>query len=74
MDLTDVAHVIGGVLTAVASYVNPTLAIMLFASFIIYELDEGWRLSDAAYKDILEYMIGLYAGFITQSLTPLLIK
>ena len=63
MKPTDIAHVIAGVLTSTASFINPTLATLMFIGFIIYELDEDWHLSDEAYQDILEFLIGLYGGF-----------
>jgi len=28
--------------------------------FIVYEVDEDWHLSDEAFRDILEFTIGLY--------------
>ena len=33
---------------------------MAFLGFMIYELNEDWHLSDQAYKDILDYCVGLY--------------
>jgi len=38
----------------------PLLAALLFASFIVYELSEDWKLSDGAYRDIFFYALGLY--------------
>ena len=70
--LTDVTHVLAGVLTSIASFLNPTLAILTFVGFIIYELDESWHLSDQAFQDILEYLIGLYGGFISLLLSKAL--
>jgi hypothetical protein len=32
--------------------------------FIVYELDEDWKISDYAYKDIREFAIGLAIGEI----------
>ena len=61
--LTSLAHVVAGVLTSVASFLNPTLAVLMFVGFIIYELNEDWHLSDESFQDILEYLIGLYGGF-----------
>jgi hypothetical protein len=60
--LYSVTHFLGGVITGVVSRVNPILAVLMFITFIIYELDEDWHLNDDAYKDILEYMVGLYGS------------
>jgi hypothetical protein len=60
--LYSVAHFFGGIVTGVVSRVNPILAILMFITFIIYELDEDWHLNDNAYKDIFEYMVGLYGS------------
>lgn len=43
----------------------PLASVMLFISFIIYELDEKWTISDEAYKDILEMMIGIVVAVVT---------
>jgi len=32
--------------------------------FILYELDEDWPISDQAFRDIREYLIGLFTGAI----------
>ena len=63
-DITDVMHVLGGILTSAASFKSPLLSTFMFASFIAYELSEYYRLNDQVYKDILEYMVGLYAGYL----------
>jgi len=55
-------HILYGILTALA----PThLAPILAAVFIIYELDEDWHLNDQAYRDLLEYMVGLSIGALS---------
>ncbi len=43
---------------------NSILSILLFITFLVYELDEDWHISDEAYRDILEYAVGLYAASI----------
>ncbi|RLE86796.1 MAG: hypothetical protein DRJ67_06325 [Thermoprotei archaeon] len=62
--VTQIAHFIGGCITAIASVGHPLLSILLFLSFIIYEVNEDWSLSDGAYKDILVYTLGLYIAAI----------
>jgi hypothetical protein len=61
--LYSIVHTVAGVLTGFTSFFNPVLAVLMFIGFIIYELDESWRLSDEAYRDILDYLIGLYTSF-----------
>ncbi len=60
--LYSVAHFVGGVITGMVSRANPILAVLMFTVLIIYELDEDWHLNDNAYKDIFEYMVGLYGS------------
>jgi hypothetical protein len=62
--LTDLAHTLLGVLIIVLTKVNPLASILLFISFIIYELDEDWHISDQAYQDILELLVGMVISSI----------
>ena len=62
--LTDLSHVLLGVLIIVLTKVNPLASILLFISFIIYELDEDWHINDNAYGDILELMLGMVISSI----------
>jgi hypothetical protein len=59
-----VAHIIYGLLSALAVRVNPVLTIVMTVAFIIYELDEEWRLSDYAYDELREFMIGFSLGVV----------
>lgn len=61
---TNLAHTLLGVLIIVLTKVNPLASILLFISFIIYELDEDWHISDQAYQDILELMVGMVISSI----------
>ena len=54
------SHFVAGCVTASMAIKYPLLAALLFASFIIYELSEDWKLSDGAYRDIFFYALGLY--------------
>ena len=56
------AHFALGVLTAKLTTVNPLLAVIVFASFLAYELVEKWTIRDAGYPEIREYLLGLVAG------------
>jgi len=58
--LTSLVHFLGGVLTALVTTKFTVLGLVMLILFIIYELDERWHLSDESYRDILEYMIGVY--------------
>jgi len=61
--LYDLAHIVFGILTAfTAVYLQPALAVIMFLTFVIYQLDESWHLSDESYEDIREYGIGLGIG------------
>lgn len=54
------AHLLAGLLTAHTSFHNPLLSVLMFIVFLIYELDEDWHIKDRAYRDILQYAVGLY--------------
>ncbi len=61
--VTGVGHFVGGVLTALAAYfLSPALAAIMFACFIIYEIDEDWHIKDKAYRDIRVYAVGLFGA------------
>jgi len=61
--LTDLAHIAFGILTVLAVvYVHPVVSVIMFLTFIIYELNEEWHLEDESYEDIREYGIGLGIG------------
>lgn len=65
--LTSLAHVFGGLLTALVSIHNPVLAVLMALTFIIYELDEDWHISDEAFKDIKEFIYGLFIGALIEA-------
>jgi len=61
--LTDIAHVVYGILTIfAATYLHAVAAVIMFATFVIYQLDEQWHIEDESYEDIREYAIGLGIG------------
>jgi len=62
MNLSILAHILFGLVTAMISLVSPILSIINTVVFIIYELNEEWNLSDKAYEEIMEYMLGLGIG------------
>jgi hypothetical protein len=62
--LTRIGHALFGFLCALAAQVNATLSIIGFILFLVYELDEEWRLGDEAYEEIAEFLYG-YAAALT---------
>lgn len=67
--VADAAHFLWGMMIALVSVLFPppastVLPVLMFVGFIVYELDEDWHLSDKAFQDILEMMLGLAAGVI----------
>jgi hypothetical protein len=62
MKLTSTAHIVFGVITAIVSKINIVFSIINTFLFVLYELDEEWRISDYAYKDIREFAVGLTLG------------
>ena len=67
--LTKVAHITFGFISTIAVLINPILPPLAAALFVIYELDEEFRLSDEAYQEIREYLYGASAA-----LTILILK
>jgi len=57
--LTKIGHAAFGFLCALAALVNPTLTVVGFLLFVLYELDEEFHLSDEAYEELREYGYGL---------------
>ena len=60
--LCKVCHVVFGVLTSIACLVHPTLSVIFFLTFILYELDEEWCIGDHAFEEMREYGVGLGVG------------
>jgi len=58
------AHFLAGLITGITSTFNPVLSAITFMGFIIYEVIEAVDEKDKAWKDIMEYMIGLYASAV----------
>jgi len=60
--LTKIGHALFGFTSTIAVVVNPILPPTSAALFVLYELDEEWRLSDEAYEEIREYLYGVSAA------------
>ena len=58
--LTSLAHYLGGSIAAALTLVVPTLAVLLTALFVIYEMDEKWTISDESFVDLKEYLVGMF--------------
>ena len=74
---TSIAHYVGGFLAALIVLSQPILTILLTALFLVYELNEDWYLTDEAFKDIREYMVGSFVAalviFATDTVAILLV-
>ena len=57
-------HIPAGLLTILGGYLGWVFAIVLFCSFMIYELNEDWHIKDQAWIDIFGYLIGLGIGIV----------
>jgi len=69
--ISKLSHVLYGVLTV---FVPPYLAPIFAILFVIYELDEDWHISDEAYRDILDYMIGLSVASVIRIIFCVYVK
>jgi len=59
-----VLHFLAGLITGITSMFNPALSDIIFVGFIVYEAIEAVYKKDKAWKDIMEYMVGLYASAV----------
>lgn len=57
-------HIPVGLGTVFATWVNPILGVLAWASFMGYEWIEDWRIKDHSYLDIAGYSWGLFAGTV----------
>ena len=60
--LCSASHFLAGLLSSLAVAVSPVLTVVGFLVFLIYELDEEWKLNDVAYEEIREYGAGFFLG------------
>ena len=60
--ISSAGHYLGGFLACLLGKDVPVISILLTLLFIIYELDEDWWLNDKAFRDIREYLIGMFIG------------
>ncbi len=58
------AHVIAGIITILSYQLCFILPLILYLGFRDYELNEEFHIKDMAFKDIQEYIIGLFIGTI----------
>jgi len=56
------AHSTFGLLSSLSVIVSPVLTVISFLIFIIYELDEQWRIEDTAYIEIMQFGVGFACG------------
>ena len=65
-------HVPVGVATVALLEAHAALAVIFFLGFMVYELNEDWRIRDCAFVDIAGYLWGLaLAGLAKWALTLL---
>jgi hypothetical protein len=62
--LGGVIHCIAGFLTALSCQICFILPVILYFGFRDYELNEEGHIHDMAFKDIQEFVIGLFLGTI----------
>jgi len=67
------AHFTFGLLSCLSVIVNPVLTVLGVALFVLYEMDEEWRLSDPAYEEIRQFSVGFSVGMILLILGKLLL-
>jgi hypothetical protein len=60
--IATIAHFTFGVLSALSITISSIFPLISTALFILYEMDEEWKLSDPAYQEIREYSSGFGLG------------
>ncbi|RLG75331.1 MAG: hypothetical protein DRO14_04685 [Thermoprotei archaeon] len=60
--LSDVIHVVAGIVAGLLNIVNPLVSLQLVLLFISYEFLEQLRVGDKGWLDILEFTLGWLAG------------
>jgi hypothetical protein len=60
--LEDLAHLIFGLLSALSVVINPVLTIISFLIFVMYELDQDFRLNDYSYQEFCQFGLGFGLG------------
>jgi len=63
------AHITFGFLASVSVLINPVLTVINFLIFLVYEMDQDWRLGDYAYQELREYGFGFGLGIIVMLIT-----
>ena len=59
------AHFVGGLWSGVLAMIGYGVFSALFVVlFLVYEMNEDWHISDEAFVDICEFMIGMFVGSI----------
>ena len=54
------SHFFCGVITILSFLLNPVIPMILFFTFMIYEVDEDFHISDEAFIDIREFGYGAF--------------
>jgi len=62
--LEDLAHFTFGLLSSLSVLVSPTLTVISFLIFILYELDQDFRLQDYMYQEICQFGFGFGLGML----------
>jgi len=65
------AHVTFGFLASVSVLISPVLTIVNFLIFLVYEMEQDWRLGDYAYQELREYGFGFGLGTVVMLITLL---
>jgi len=64
MKLTDIFHVLVGLLAGALNLFDPLISLQLVLLFVSYQLLEQLRKRDRGWRDVLEFSVGWFAGVI----------
>lgn len=58
------SHVSFGFICSVSVVISPVLSVLTFLIFLVYELNQDWRLGDYSYQEFREFGLGFALGVV----------
>jgi len=62
-----IPHVLAGSVTMHFAFSHPLVSVLMFAIFVVYQLQEFHQIHDKAFRDIQQYAVGMYAYAIARA-------
>jgi len=62
--IATISHFTFGILSSLSVLISPILPVISTALFVLYEMDQEWKLDDTAYQEIREFSAGFGLGIV----------